>query len=112
MKQKKSPLIGFEEFISWHNRYKKIVLPKGGSGDEAKVYGFLEHNENRLKKIIRLFQKTLPQVKNFNSNAKTLEKLKETIDDQRLLLTQQQLNSNFAGKKLLGNIFNTFFDLK
>jgi len=113
MKQKKSALIGFEEFLSWQHRYKKTSIPKAGtSADEAKVYGFLEHNETRIRKIIKLFQKTLPQIKNYNSSTKTIESLQENITNQRLQITEVLLDKNFSGKKLMGQIFDTFFDLK
>jgi len=112
MKQKKQQLIGFEEFLSWQSRYKKLTQNRGNSGDEAKVYGFLEHNESRLKKLIKLFQKRIPQLHSFSSSETTINYLKENISNQKIELSQSISEKNFSGKILLGSIFDSFFDLK
>ncbi|MDH4467223.1 MAG: hypothetical protein QE271_04125 [Bacteriovoracaceae bacterium] len=112
MKPKKQHPVGFEEFLSWQSRYKKLTQNRGSSGDEAKVYGFLEHNESRLKKLIKLFQKRIPQLHSFSSSEKTISDLKENISTQKLELSQSMADKNFSGKLLLGSVFDSFFDLK
>lgn len=104
--------IGFEEFLSWQGRHRRLTINKGNSADEAKVYGFLEHNENRLKKLIHLLQRSLPQIHSFNSAQSTLNTLQTSMERKNKELSAKIMHEEFSGKILLRDLFDRFFDVK